>query len=379
MISETQFLLRLNVLRQCAPLVLCAGLLPMAACKKEEAAATAAPAAAAPAAVAAPEPPKELPPVEFKAMWPVGQRIVQRIETTKDTEGQNPVNQQPYKQVNTLVQEIAFTALKERDGGGYEVEAETLAITTTNKIGTNTVVFTSRSDPKLDARNNPLAAPMRKLVGAKVKYSVAADGKVEKVEGGIQLRSKAAAGASPYAIAIIASTLSDEAIKGWNTLHTGLPEKAMKPGGTWSATRSQNFGTGSLSVDFTNTFKGWEQREGRKVALIESTGTIIAKPAAVASTVTITVDDGAKMTGNAWFDPALGMVVEFVANSEFNEKRAMANGQGTSSKVKVTVNSRLTDAPNPGAAAAGDTPAAPAAEAKPAAPKAVKAKTAEKP
>lgn len=377
MIAETQFLLRLNVLRRCLPLVLCAGLLPLAACKKKEDAAAAAPAPGE-AAPAAPEPPKEEPPVEFKAKWPVGQRLVQRVETTTDTEGQNPMNQQPYKMANTQAQEIAFTALKERDGGGFEVEAETLAVTTTNKIGTNTTVFTSRSDPKLDARNNQLAAPMRKLVGSKVKYAIAADGKVEKVDGGIQLRSKVATGANPFIVASLNNLFSDESIKGWNTLHSGLPDKAVKAGDTWSVSRSQSFGPGSLSVDLTNTFKGWEQREGRKVALIESAGTIAAKPPVGASAVTVTVEDGAKIAGKAWFDPALGMIVESTATSEFSIKMAYASGQATASKAKVVSTAKLTDAPNPAAAAAG-TPAAPPAEAKPSDPKAVKPKTAERP
>ncbi len=378
MIAKTHIFRRLKLRHLGLSLVLCAGLLPLSACKKKEDPAAAAPAAAESAA-AAPETPKEEPPVEFKAKWPVGQRLVQRIETTTDTEGQNPMTQQPFKLAITQAQEIAFTALKEREGGGYEVEVETLAVATTNKIGTNSIVFNTRSDPKQDGRSNPLAGPMRKLVGIKVKYVIAADGKVEKVEGGIQLRSKVAAGANQFVLASLNNMLSDEAIKGWNTLHTGLPDKAVKPGDTWSATRNQTFGPGNLSVDVTNTFKAWEQREGRKVALIESAGTIVAKPAAGASPVTVTVEDGATISGKAWFDPALGLNVESTATSDFSIKMAMANGQGTASKVKLTVNAKLTDAPNPGAATAETKPAAPAADAKPADPKPSKPKTAEKP
>jgi hypothetical protein len=348
---------QLNLLRQkprhlVLLFLLCAGLLPLAACKKkEEAAAT--PAAATEQAPAAPEPPKEEPPAELKPKWPVGQRLVQRVETTTDTEGQNPVNQQPLKLLVAQAQELAFTATKERDGGaGHEVEVELLAIATTNRMGTNAAtVFSSRSDPKQDAKNNFLAAPLRKLVGAKVKYLTAADGKVEKVEGTPQLRSKVTAGANPYAIATLNNMLSDEAIKGWNSLHTGLPEKAVKPGDTWSFARAQQYGPGSISVDATNTFKGWEQRDGRRVALIESAGAITTKPAAGNSLVTITVEDGGKTEGKAWFDPALGMVVESTTTSEFSIKMAMAYGlPGPTSKAKVVASTKLTDAPNPGAA-----------------------------
>lgn len=355
MIADTDRVRRMKLLRLSLLLGLCAALLPLAACKKKEEAPAAA-AAPSPEALA-PEPPKEEPPVEFKAAWPVGQRLVQRVETITDTEGQNPVNQQPFKLANSQVQELAFTALKARESGGHEVEIETLAVSTTNKIGTNTTIFTSRSDPKQDAKNNFLAAPMRKLVGGKVKLLTTADGKVEKVEGGPQLRSKVTAGANMYVIASLNNMLSDDAIKGWNTLHTGLPDKAVKPGDSWPFTRNQSFGPGTITMDATNTFKGWEQRDGRKVALIETAGVLVAKPPAGNSPVTVTVEDGATTSGKVWFDPALGCVVESTATLEFSIKIAYANGQSTASKAKVVANAKLTDAPNPGAATAEATPA----------------------
>lgn len=360
-------------------LLLCAALLPLAACKKKEEAA-AAPAAPTEQAPAAPEPPKEEPPVEFKAAWPVGQRLVQRVETTTDTEFPNPVTQQPIKVAYTLVQELAFTALKARESGGHEVEVETLAVSTTNRSGTNTMVFTSRSDPKQDAKNNFLAGPLRKLVGGKVKLLTTADGKVEKVEGALQLRSKVAAGANSQALFAIGTLLSDDAIKGWNTLHTGLPDKAVKPGDTWPAVRTQTVSSTAVSAEATNTFKGWEQRDGRKVALFESAGILVAKPAVGANAAAATVEDGSQTSGKAWFDPALGVIVESSATSEVTIKTTNAKGQPSSLKAKVVANARLTDAPNPGAATAEAKPAAPAPDTKPADAKpAAKPKAAEKP
>ncbi|MFM8471102.1 MAG: DUF6263 family protein [Limisphaerales bacterium] len=344
-------------------LTLCFALTTLSACKKKEEAAAAPAAPTAPTPPPEPEKPKEEPPVEFKAKWPVGQRLVQRVDSTTDSEGQNPVNQQPLKLLIAQSQELAFTATKEREGGaGHEVDVELLAIATTNRMGTNAAtVFSSRSDPKQDPKNNFLAAPLRKLVGAKVKYLTSADGKVEKVEGTPQLRSKVTAGANPYAIATLNNMLSDEAIKNWNSLHTGLPEKAVKLGDTWSFARAQQYGPGSINVDATNTFKAWEQRDGRKVALIEIAGVITTKPAAGNSLVTITVEDGATTKGKAWFDPALGMVVESATTSEFTVKMALANGQATSSKAKIVATTKLTDAPNPAAADKPTTEPAPKA------------------
>lgn len=353
MIADTNLVRRLKHLRLGLLLGLCAALLPLAACKKKEEAAAAA-SGAAPADGAPTEAaPKEEPATEFKAKWPVGERLVQRLETTADIESQSPSAQTPTKLVTVQVLELAFTALKERDGGGHEVAVETLAITTTNKFGTNTTAFTTRGDPKQDPKNYQPAGPLRKLVGGKVKYLTTADGKVEKLEGGPQFRSKGAVGASPIAFATLATLFSDEAIKGWNALHTGLPETPVKPGDNWPFTRSHSYGPAILSVDATNTFKAWEQRDGRRVALFEQDGVIAAKPpAAGSSPITATLDEGAKFTGKAWFDPALGIIVESIATAEFGIKMAAATGQSTASKVKVVVNARLTDAPKPAAAEA---------------------------
>ncbi len=337
-------------------------LLPLAGCKKPEEPAVA-PAPGATPAAEAPAPPKVEPPAEFKAKWPVGQRLVQRVETTADIELQAPAAPTAVKLPMSLgssltqVLELAFTALKERETGGHEVEVETLAITTTNKFGTNTTVFTTRSDPKQDPKNFQPAAPLRKLIGGKVKYLTSAEGKVEKLEGGPQFRSKGAVGAGPLALATINNLFSDEAIKGWNTLHTGLPDKPVKIGDTWPATRTYNYGVASLTLDATNTFKAWEQRDGRKVARFEQTGVIVTKPPAPGSLVNTTLEDGAKFTGKAWFDPALGAIVESTINAEFGIRIGTANNPGTASKVKATLTARLTDAPNPGAAEAEAKPA----------------------
>ncbi|MEN9573430.1 MAG: hypothetical protein RL514_1285 [Verrucomicrobiota bacterium] len=357
------------LLRAAALLTLCATLLPLAGCKKEDATATA-PAAGTPALAepAPPEPPKVEPGLEFKAKWPIGERLVQRLETTADIEIQAPATPTAVKmpipsgQSLSQVLELAFTALKERPTGGHEVEVETLAITTANKFGTNAPVpFTTRSDPKQDPKNTPLAGPLRKLVGGKVKYLTTADGKIEKLEGGPQFRSKGAVGAAPTALAIIASQFSDEAIKGWNTFHTGLPEQPVKPGDTWPFTRSHTYGPTALSLDATNTFKAWEQRDGRKVVLLEQAGVIVIKPpvGTTPAAFTATLEDGAKLTGKAWFDPALGVLVESAITAEFGIKLTFANGQGTASKVKVTINAKLTDAPNPGATATAEAPPTP--------------------
>lgn len=111
--------------------------------------------------------------------------------------------------------------------------------------------------------------------------------------------------------------------------------------------------------------EGWEQRDGRKLALFDQAGVIVVKPPTGASIVTATLDEGAKFTGKAWFDPALGVLVESAVTAEFGIKIGTANTPGTASKVKVTINAKLTDAPNPRATAVAETKPAAAPPAPP--------------
>lgn len=348
-------LFRRQFVRAALLLALCAGLLPLAACKKKDPAAAsgeAAPAGEQPAEQA----PKEEPPVGLKAKWPAEQRLVVRNETVTETEVSNPGLPQPVKTENVLVQEIAFTPGKEREGGGNEVEVHVLSVRSETRAGGKSIVtFDPAADAKQDAKS-PLAPTYRKLIGARVKFHTGADGKVEKVDGVPQLLSKLSAGATPQARFLISGLVNEDSIKGWNTLHLGLPTEPVKPGDTWESSRDIPFGITKFNLTGTNTFKGWEQRGGRKLAKIEFAGAIAAKEGAGGP---ITLGDGSSVTGNAWYDPALGVIVEGDSTSQFSINVAQATGQTSSSKLKAKVSSKLTEpAVSSGAPAVAESPAA---------------------
>ena len=95
-------------------------------------------------------------------------------------------------------------------------------------------------------------------------------GRIEKVVGARELRSKLAAKASPHAKMILNGLLDEENLKRVVTLAGGLPDKPVKVGETWLVQRDMPMGPMvPLWMDAKYTFKGWEEHDERRCALIE--------------------------------------------------------------------------------------------------------------
>lgn len=199
--ANTNLARHLKLLRLGLLLVLCAGLLPLAACKKKEAAAAtdAAGAAGAAPAVGAPTEatPKDEPSFELKAKWSEGQRLVVQIVTHTESEMTNPAVPQPITTENLTTLEIAFIASKEQEAGGREVEVEIASVKVENKVAGKFVpMFDPKGDPKAE-RANPSAGAFRKLLSSRVKYQIDAAGSVSKVDGLTQLVTRVTTGQPP--------------------------------------------------------------------------------------------------------------------------------------------------------------------------------------
>jgi hypothetical protein len=343
---------RFPLLRVALLLVFCAALAPLAACKKKEEAAAAG--GEQPAAEQPGEPtPKEEPAAELKPKWPAGKRLVVQLATHTDTEMANPSLPQPFKTENFLTQEIAFSPGKEREGGGGEVDVEVVSVRSENKAaGKTTPVFDPKADPKTERTGPmaPMAGAFRKLMGSHVKYQTDADGKITKVDGVPQLMSKMTTGLPIQSQFIVRSLVSEDAIKGWNVLHQNLPTNAVKAGETWESTRDLPFGIAKFALTSTNTFKGWEQRNNKKMAKIETAGIIGPKEGAPAAAITIS--EGATVAGTSWYDPDLGVIAESDVTAQFSVNIAQPSGQATTSKIKTKTTSKLIETGDGGGNAA---------------------------
>ena len=287
--------------------------------------------------------------VDLRLNWPVGKRFLQRMDIVQSSESTIAGMPTATKQDSVQSQDYSITVVKEREGGGRELELEFIAQKIDSQMGGKALIaFDSKADAKTD-RTNAGAGAMRKLVGVKIHYLTDTNGRIEKVVGGQELQTKLIGTASPQAKMILTGLLNEENLKRVVTLAFGLPEKPVQVGETWPAQRDLPMGAmGTLLLDTKFTFKGWEEHDKRRCAVIESAGTIANKPGAAASTgpMSMTVDNG-KSSSKSWFDPAAGMIIDSQMEQDMTMK-VVSGGQNieTKTKTKTTVKVvEATDAP----------------------------------
>jgi|GEM_PF-660070 hypothetical protein len=308
----------------CAVLALACSL---AACKKKAAGDDA-------ANTPPPEPPpKEEPPVELKANWQVGKKFVMRYEMMQELDIQNPNLPTPDKIESLQSHDMAIAVVKDREGGGRELEVEFLAFKVEGRrSGRTTQFFDSKSDPKSDVTNRA-NAHFRKLVGAKLKYLTDPAGKVDRVEGAAELLPKLLAGTPSATQVALRAMFGEEGLKKMLPGATGLPDKPVKKDETWPLTQPLTIPPFSaMSLEVTNTFKGMEDHAGRKCAAIDRVGGIVMPTRTAPAGAAAPMLEDASVKGSTWFDPALGTIVQDSVEVGFTFKSAVVT---TSAKNKV--------------------------------------------
>jgi hypothetical protein len=120
------------------------------------------------------------------------------------------------------------------------------------------------------------------------------------------------------------------------------PRRVVKLGDSWPKRLEVPDDTGILNVDLKCTFENWEQHADRKCMRIKITG--IFSPQATPNTASLPVKiEKGRLTGEAWFDPALGMIVEITLDEDVNVKRTTRQGQTLTFPVNHKVRRALVD------------------------------------
>lgn len=167
-------------------------------------------------------------------------------------------------------------------------------------------------------------------MGARLKLLTDAQGKVEEVEGLDEfINSIGGAGTAD----MIKGLMSKDSIK--QMVMHGLPDHPVKIGDSWPLKLEipMPMMGGSMVVDMTYTFTGWEQRGDHKCAVLSFTGDLYTKAGGDGATPSmLTLDDG-KTSGEVLFDPDQGMAVAESAIQSFTMK---VNVQGQSMTTKMT-------------------------------------------
>jgi len=208
-----------------------------------------------------------------------------------------------------LTQDFDFTALKELDNGGWQLaltfDSETLNVT---QGGRNVMSFASAQSAAQDA-GDPAAPILRAMIGTRIQYFTDAQGVVEKLEGLDALKSRINAAAQPQQQAVFNELFSEDTLKQYGSFAEALPKRTVAPGESWHVKKDISSSIGVLTLDMKYTFKNWEPHDGRQCAHVAEVGKILTKNVSTATGMAVEITNG-NISGEFWFDPALGMIVE---------------------------------------------------------------------
>jgi hypothetical protein len=278
-------------------------------------------------------------PVELKLKWMVGKQYLQQMTMNQDMDLTIPGNPKPMRQQMEMQQDYTLSALKQRPEGGFELELKFIGEKMSSKMdGREIISFDSASDPAKDGAN-PAAATFRKMIGAHVKFLTDADGKIEKVEGYDEFVDQISGGL-PAAKTMVKSMFSEETLKQFGAGAQGLPDKPVKVGDIWPYQMEIVAGAmGTLKMNLNYKFAGWEQHDGHNCAFLTYTGDMTSKAATNNPGMNLSIENG-KITGKNWFDPALGTMVNGVADQTMTLKMNM-QGKTTDSQMKQKIAMKL--------------------------------------
>jgi RNA polymerase sigma factor (sigma-70 family) len=255
-------------------------------------------------------------PVEMQMKWQADKKYVMHSEATQTSETKQPNQPKPVKQVAKMTKDFNLSPVRQLDNGGrqLQLEFESLAVEV-SEGSRKTFSADSTQNPAPDAEN-PVGVRLHKMVGARLQYFINANGKVEKMEGYPEL-VKRVAGENPQEQAAFKSLFNENMLKQYGSVgEDTTPLRVVKLGDSWAARLEVPADIGMLNLDLKSTFKNWEQHADHKCMRITFTGDFSLS--AVPNTPVKLEKAG--LSGELWFDPELGMVVEMTFDANLNVK-----------------------------------------------------------
>jgi len=256
-------------------------------------------------------------PVALTLRWPSGKRILQTFQMQQTMQTRMPNSTNAVNQDMTMEQKVGLTVSKEQPGGGHEIELE--FISSRMKVMMGDRVLTDMDTTKKPAANSkpdPAAQIFQQLIGSKIRFTMDASNHVERVDGLADLQKKLLANAPRGSGPMIAGFLKENYFKQMVEHNRYLPDKPVQPGDTWPVQMDVEAGPlGTMSSDYTYTFKDWEVHGGVNCAHLTYEGTLKSKPDANSKLMGMNISmEDTKSSGESWFDPDRGLFVEADVN-----------------------------------------------------------------
>ena len=258
-------------------------------------------------------------PVEMQMKWQAGKKYVMHREQTQTTETKPPNQPKLVKQVQKMTQDFSLSPVRELDNSGWQLQLEFEGLTVEVSDGERKIFSADSTQDSAEDAKNPVGARLRKMVGARLQYFINANGKVEKMEGYPELVNRAA-GENPKAQAAFRDLFNENVLVKFGSFgEDSTPHRVVKLGDGWAIHLEEPSGAGPLNVDLKCTFKNWEQHADHKCMRIIFAGTITPQAAPNTASLPVKIEKG-RVSGETWFDPKLGMIVEITFDADMNLK-----------------------------------------------------------
>jgi hypothetical protein len=282
-------------------------------------------------------------PVELKLKWTPGERVVQDLDMKTKSDINIPGQPAPMHQDMTMGQKYALTVLKETPDGGHEVEMEFLSARMGVEMGGKTLMNYDSTEKSGEDATNPVADMFGKIIGSKIQFFMDASNNVDRIEGVDDMMNRLSAGGTAAAMAPLKSMFSEGYFKQMMSSSRFMPPHAVAPGDSWPVQLEFPMASlGTLVINYTFTFQGWETHGVRNCARLEFQGDIETKPGSTPSSTGMTVDiQNGTTSGVSWFDPELGITIDTVMNQDMSmnmilPRNPQANPGADSPPKKIT-------------------------------------------
>jgi hypothetical protein len=282
-------------------------------------------------------------PTPFKLAWLPGKRYSFRIETVIGTDITPPGSPTNRIVVSAISQDYSFSVGAPQNGVqelDMEITAQRFFYQLAEK---NYLISDSRQSTDEDAAD-PISPFLRRLLNQPFKCFVA-DGALVRTEGLDALTADVENG-HPKLKPLVQGVLNENNLKiMFDTLNASQPDAPVKIGDSWPIHLEMDpYGANALIQDGHNTFTNWDMCDNRQCIHTLYQGNFSPKAGGPDGSRQTEIQDGT-LSGEAWFDPQLGMLVRSFTVEHLNGT-ITASDQTLPAQINVTSNFHLLSVQN---------------------------------
>ncbi len=281
----------------------------------------------------------EDPPVNLEAQWISSNRYTFRIEITSCSAAPRANSPKPVPQETTIAQDYVVTVTNTMPNGSRGLDLELRTLQLEMSLGDNLTTTYDSENRVIGTFGDPTAEALQNIVGAHLRYVLSASNTVIRLDGIKELTDRVLGGNTRNSAASICRRYFNAPYFKQLVELNALPPDAVRVGDSWPMRRELSYSSaGAVArIDVTCTFKGWQQREKRKCALLEFTGAIKPpRPEGRLARIVGAPDVSGSLTGKTWFDPESGFATETITDQTLTYQSTARRPRGADTNAPPT-------------------------------------------